>query len=242
MTHLNERRALAHSPRLRQGCARTALAASLALIGAQALAAEATEQAPATAEAAAPEAPESEGGIKFDLLLKADAISNVRGGIKRGTAGFTNLDAKLGGDLGAIGLENTSFLLHGLANHGGKSNRDHVGSIMGVDNIEVDTNTGKLFQAWVDQKLPGDTSVLFGLYDFNSEFYATSTSGLFLNPQGGIGTEMAETGKNGPSIFPTSSLTLRLKWGAHRGLVCAGCAARRRAGRPEQSAPHPCAP
>jgi porin len=153
-----------------------------------------------------------EGGIKFDLLLKADGISVFKGGIKRGTTGFTNFDARVSGDLGQVGLSDTSFNLRGLSNLGGKPNRNNVGSIMGVDNIEVDTNTAKIFEAWVDQKLRGGVSVLFGLYDLNSEFYATSTSGLFMNPPAGIGVEMAETGRNGPSIFPTSSVALRLKW------------------------------
>lgn len=36
------------------------------------------------------------------------------------------------------------------------------------------------------------------------------TSGLFLNPTYGIGTEMAATGDNGPSIFPYTGLALRL--------------------------------
>jgi porin len=173
---------------------------------------------PATAEGAGKEAAADateageEGGIKFDLLLKADGISVFKGGIKRGTTGFTNFDAKLSGDLSVLGLSDTSFNLRGLSNLGGKSNRHNVGSIMGVDNIEVDTNTAKIFEAWVDQKLPGEVSALFGLYDLNSEFYATASTALFLNPPAGIGVEMAETGRNGPSIFPTSSVALRLKW------------------------------
>ena len=53
-------------------------------------------------------------------------------------------------------------------------------------------------------------SVLVGLHDFNTEFYVTDTSGLFLNPTYGIGTEMAATGNNGPSVFPTSGLAARV--------------------------------
>jgi porin len=212
---LKQRNLNAHTSTLRAFGARPLALATLATFCALHL--------PAAAEGAAKEAAADaagageEGGIKFDLLLKADGISVLKGGIKRGTTGFTNFDAKLSGDLGQISLSDTSFNLRGLSNLGGKSNRNNVGSIMGVDNIEVDTNTAKIFEAWVDQKLPGDVSALFGLYDLNSEFYATTSSALFLNPPAGIGVEMAETGRNGPSIFPTSSVALRLKWAPVRG-------------------------
>jgi porin len=54
-------------------------------------------------------------------------------------------------------------------------------------------------------------SVLFGLHDLNSEFYATESAAMFLNPSFGIGRDLSQTGVNGPSIFPYTSLALRLK-------------------------------
>ena len=53
-------------------------------------------------------------------------------------------------------------------------------------------------------------SVLFGLYDLNSEFYVSHSTGIFLHPSPGIGSELAQTGLNGPSVFPTSSVGLRV--------------------------------
>ena len=50
-----------------------------------------------------------------------------------------------------------------------------------------------------------------GRIDLNAEFYATESSALFLHPTFGTGAELAQTGKNGPSIFPTSSLALRAR-------------------------------
>jgi porin len=53
--------------------------------------------------------------------------------------------------------------------------------------------------------------VLAGLYDLNSEFYATAASDLLIGPAFGIGSELAATGPNGPSIFPSTALTLRVR-------------------------------
>ena len=53
--------------------------------------------------------------------------------------------------------------------------------------------------------------MLAGLYDLNSEFYVTESSGIFIHPTFGIGAEMAGTGQNGPSIFPTTSFAIRVK-------------------------------
>ena len=39
----------------------------------------------------------------------------------------------------------------------------------------------------------------------------TDTSGLFINSTYGIGTEMAASGQNGPSIFPTTSVGARVR-------------------------------
>lgn len=110
----------------------------------------------------------------------------------------------------AFGITGNSSHFTLLNNNGGRIN-DLVGSNGGIDNMEVSEQAFKLFEAWVQQNFWGDKlSVLAGLHDLNSEFYVTETSGLFLNPTYGIGTEMAATGDNGPSIFPYSSLGVRV--------------------------------
>lgn len=150
----------------------------------------------------------------FSVLYRADVMATLSGGLKRGTTALGNLDVKADLDLDRlIGWQGVSVGLHGIASHGGKPNDNHVGSSQGVDNIEVGTNTAKLFQAWV-QKSWGDdrASLLVGLYDLNSEFYVSHSTGIFLHPSPGIGSELAQTGVNGPSVFPTSSVALRARY------------------------------
>ncbi len=110
----------------------------------------------------------------------------------------------------AFGLNGMSAHVSVLNNFGGRIN-DLVGSNGGIDNIEVPEQFAQLYEVWVQQNFMDDRiSVLAGLHDLNSEFYVTDTSGLFINPTYGIGTEMAATGDNGPSIFPYTSLGVRV--------------------------------
>lgn len=156
----------------------------------------------------------SEKGLNWEIIYKADFMANISGGIKKSSEYMDNLDIKLklDGDK-ALGWKGMSALLYFLSNQGGKLNGHDTGSFMGVSNIEVNTNTAKLYQAWLMQSFFDDKfSFLAGLYDLNSEFYSTESAGLFLHPSYGMGPELAQTGFNGPSIFPTTSLGVRVKW------------------------------
>lgn len=153
-------------------------------------------------------------GVTAEIVLKADILSNLSGGIRRGTKYMDNWDFKLRVDADKLwGWNNTTGYLQVISNHGGKLNATHVGSFMGVDNIEVGTNTTKLFHAWLEKSfLDEKFSILAGLYPVDSEFYVTDATAVFIHPTGGMAAEVAQTGRNGPSIFPTSSLGVRAKW------------------------------
>ena len=156
----------------------------------------------------------SERGVTLEIALKASLLSNLSGGIRRGSKYMDNWDVKLRADADKLwGWTNTTGYLHVISNHGGKLNATHVGSFMGVDNIEVNTNTTKLFHAWLERSFFNEKfSVLAGLYPVDSEFYMTEAAGVLVHPSGGVPAEVAQAGVNGPSIFPTSSFGLRAKW------------------------------
>ncbi len=150
-------------------------------------------------------------GYDFTARYKFDYLRNASGGLALGNRSLGNVDLQLSvdGDK-AFHLPGASAFVYVLGDHGGRPN-DLVGSLGGLDNIEVPAPAWKLYEAWVQQEFAsGKVSVLAGLHDLNSEFYATETSALFLNPTYGIGTEMAGSGDNGPSIFPTTGLAARL--------------------------------
>lgn len=97
-----------------------------------------------------------------------------------------------------------------LGDYGGTPN-DDVGTLQGVDNIEVASHRLRLFEAWIEQDFGDGASLRVGLYNLNAEFYANDSAGLLLAPAYGIGSELAATGPNGPSIFPSTALAARLR-------------------------------
>ncbi len=165
-------------------------------------------------------------GYDWEIVYKLDLLSETSAPGQPGcqgdtparcfnTYGLDNLDIKLSLDGEKIaGLKGSSALLYILSNHGSKPAVKSDRLPHGVDNIETPEggNTVKLYQAWIQQTfLDERLSVLAGLYDLNSEFYATESSGIFIHPTFGIGAEMAGTGQNGPSVFPTASFAIRAK-------------------------------
>ena len=119
-----------------------------------------------------------------------------------------NLDIVGDLDLGrTIGWDGATLHAHVL-NNSGEIPNDDLGTLQGVDNIEVADQHLRLFEFWVEQAFGGG-SVRAGLYDLNSEFYANESAGLLIAPAFGIGSELAATGPNGPSIFPSTALAVR---------------------------------
>lgn len=156
-------------------------------------------------------------GITVELVHKSDVLANAHGGIKQGSVWMANTEAAINMDLWKLaGWDGTSAFAQYHFQHGNQSkdfNGSYVGSFAGVDNIETGTSAGQFFQAWVQKNSADDSlSVLAGLYAIDSEFYVTETSGLFIQPPYGMSAEMAQTGKNGPPIFPVGALAVRLKY------------------------------
>jgi len=153
-------------------------------------------------------------GVDIGLTLKNDIFANTHGGMKTGGGNMAHAEARLTLDLEKLlGWESSTafFLYH--SNLGSQINQDYVGAFMGVDNIEVGANTAQFYDAWIQKSFFDDNlSVLFGLYPVDSEFYVTETSGLFLQPPYGMANEVAQSGVNGPPIFPLGALAVRIKF------------------------------
>lgn len=163
------------------------------------------------AAAAAPAmAQDEDAGAIWGLTYKGDIVAvDADGG---GPAGryLDNIELTGEFDFGKLaGWEGARGFVHVLSNSGAAVN-DLAGTLQGINNIEVARPRAKIYQAWLEQSFAGGkASVLAGLYDLNSEFYQTEAAGLLLAPAFGIGSELAATGPNGPSIFPSTSLALR---------------------------------
>ncbi|MFV1982664.1 MAG: carbohydrate porin [Thiohalomonadales bacterium] len=108
----------------------------------------------------------------------------------------------------AWGLGGATFFFYVLGT-GGDNPSDFVGDVQTFNNIDS-PDAWKLHEIWYQQSFLDDKySMLFGLYDLNSEFDVTETAGLFSGSSHGIGPDFSQSGAAGPSIFPVVSLALR---------------------------------
>ncbi|WP_372370814.1 carbohydrate porin [Candidatus Uabimicrobium sp. HlEnr_7] len=149
-------------------------------------------------------------GIFFEIAYTGEVVSNVAGGVARQTEYLDNVDLIMSIDGEKLfGWSGSTFLIYGIGNYGGDPS-ENVGDAQGTSNIEA-PDTFKLYEAWWQQNFFGDQlSFKIGLYDINSEFDVIEAAGLFLNGSHGIGADYSQSGVNGPSIFPVTSLAARV--------------------------------
>lgn len=188
------------------------VAASLAVIGAAPAAAQveapSVERAPGNVEL--PEI-EARDPLVLQLAYTGDILSSVAGGRRRGTRWINNVSAIASADLDALaGVPRTTALVHGFYNNGASFSGELVGDGQVVSSIETGVPLFHVLEAWAEHRGVDDRwSIKGGLYDVNSEFDALQASLLFVNSAFGMGTELAGSGRNGPSTFPSTSLAVR---------------------------------
>lgn len=155
----------------------------------------------------------------WSAVYTADLQGVVGGARPHAGRYLDNLDLTADLDIEkAAGWTGATLHAYVLNNSGGAPN-DLAGTLQGVDNIEVATPRLRLFEFWLEQSFAnGRGSLRGGLYNLNSEFYANDAASLLINPAFGIGSELAATGPNGPSIFPSTSLGVRLNLELGRGV------------------------
>ncbi len=148
-------------------------------------------------------------GIRLGIRYDGEMFSEASGGLRRGTTYLGNVNCQITLDAQRlIGWPGLTVFLYGLGIHGGHPST-FAGDAQGVSNIEGPT-TWPLEEAWIQQNLSGNKfSALIGRYDLNSEFYRLQSASLFLNSSFGIGPEFSQSGHEGPSIFPNTSVGAR---------------------------------
>jgi porin len=142
------------------------------------------------------------------LAYDGTALDDLHGGARTGSAYVGNLHLKLTAQGETIGWPGTSAFVDVLAIQGGHPS-SLVGDAQGVSNLEGPIGT-QVEELWLQHNFKDSgVSVLAGIYDLNSEFYRLTAAGLFLNGSFGIGPEFAQSGVEGPSIFPRTSVGIR---------------------------------
>lgn len=154
--------------------------------------------------AAAPAIASEADGLSGELAYTGEVLAGEGHG---GTDYVDNLDLTLTWQRG-----DTQVFVYGLYNNARDFSGPRYPRGWIASNIETGVRAVRLYEAWIDQSLAGGKlSLRAGLYDLNSEFDALEASSLFINPAHGIGTDFSQSGRSGPSIFPVTSLALRLQ-------------------------------
>ena len=151
---------------------------------------------------------------ELGALYVADALSNVHGGLREGSAWVDYVEFAAEFDAGrALGIADLTLFASVVRTNPATFSDRFVGDAMVVSNIDSERAL-RVLEAWFDWgfEARGEGSVLVGLYDLNSEFDTTESRGLFINSAYGIGQELAQTGRNGPSIYPVTALAARVAW------------------------------
>jgi porin len=152
--------------------------------------------------------------LEFAARYTADALWNVRGGLNEGSAYVDQLELAAAFDAGRVaGIDNLTGYTSLIRTNEPTFSDRYVGDAMIVSNIDIG-QTLQLLEAWVDWNFDGGGagSLRVGLYDLNTEFDTTESRGLFLNSAYGIGQELAQSGRNGPSLYPDTALAARVAW------------------------------
>jgi porin len=148
--------------------------------------------------------------VAISLSYSGEVVGDASGGVQRratylgaAAAQFTISMRRI---VGWPGLQLFVFV---IGTHGGAPS-DLTGDVQGVSNLEAPSRLG-LEELWLQQNMLGNrVSILAGRYDLNSEFYRLQSAALFVNSSFGIGPELAQSGTEGPSIFPSTSVGARL--------------------------------
>lgn len=150
--------------------------------------------------------------FSFEAVYTGEVWGNARGGIEKGARYIHNIDLMMEADLSIAGLEDTTLFLYGLHTNAPEFSADLVGDaqvVSSIDNGEV----FRLYEAWIEKAFAdGVLSVKGGLIDLNADFDVNETGSWFVNDSRGIGVELTQTGDNGPSIFPSTSLAARVQY------------------------------
>lgn len=148
----------------------------------------------------------------LEIVYTGDIWGNASGGVQRRARYLDNLDLLLSLDLEALAhVPHTTVFIYGLYNNGKPFSDGVVGDAQTVSNIETGVQAFRLYEAWIEHSFFKErASLRVGLYDYNSEFDALDSSALFINSSHGIGPDISQSGQNGPSIFPVTSLAARL--------------------------------
>jgi porin len=150
--------------------------------------------------------------ITIRLQYTGEAADNPVGGIHNGATYMNQVLAQFHVDTDkAFGWTGGSFVLEGFYENANSLDTQYVGAAQ--DPSVIDSSgvaMFRLYQAYYKQII-GDTNLLFGIYDLETEFGTTRPMDIFFNGAYAWTTTLDQSGLNGPSTYPSTSLAFRIR-------------------------------
>lgn len=153
----------------------------------------------------------AERGVTFGFVHTTEALSNVTGGIKRGTVFEGKLETLIGVDLGRLaGLNGLTLYSNILQLHGDSGpDRNLVGNLNTISNIEA-LPTTRLSELWLQQTfLGGMASLRAGQLVVDTEFLFSQYFSFFMSSD--WPTNPSVNIPSGGAAYPLSTPGIRLK-------------------------------
>ncbi len=151
-------------------------------------------------------------GIEYALLHTQDVLSNLSGGLRRGTVQQGKLEWILTADLDRLAnRKGLRFHVNGFAVYNsGHIRRDHVGGVNTIAAIEA-VPTVRLDELWLEQTLrDGTFGIRFGQLAADTEFFFSDLSTLFLSSD--WPTIAALALPSGGAAYPLSTPGVRVRY------------------------------
>lgn len=155
--------------------------------------------------------------FSYEFAITMDAFSLTSGGLqepedentplkKTGVIGIVDFIAEV--DTAAAGLwDNGLFFLYTALTFG---KGPTVGDLHGISSIDAGGDTMHIMELWYEHSFPySRSSAIFGIHDFNGDFYVAEYANLFVNAGFGFGQAIGDNA--GPSNYPNTTLGIRLK-------------------------------
>jgi porin len=143
--------------------------------------------------------------VELSATYTGEAWRNVQGGLRRGSAYLENVEAAVDIDAErAFGWRGATVRASAFWNDDATLSERLVGDIQAISGKDA-TGGLRLYEAWVRQELGGG-SVKLGVIDLNSDLAVNKAALLFVNGAQGLGLDLAQAGRNGPSVFPNTGL------------------------------------
>lgn len=143
-----------------------------------------------------------------------DLWRNVAGGVRVGDTSLNKLQVSATLDGDAFDHPGFKAHLHIFRTNGETLSLSRTGDIQTASNIEALSVT-RLFELWVEQDF-GEAgrglTLRAGLMDLNETFDSIDAASMFLNSSHGIAPDLSRSGRNGPSIFPVTSVGVQAGW------------------------------